>query len=1041
MTETTSEARGLLDAVSRSHAGAYALAKVVSLAARVEPALVRKARVELLPRCGAGDEADLWFGPLAQARSPLAIVFAPEVAELLRIELSKDQKLLRDAWGVTKLVHEKSSPVIQLEEEVTYFALSEEPDAPERIRALLLRAAVSMVEGDGRGIAQWALRALPRLPARARDSEVAWALAVGAGARLGGRRILEGEAPGAMPRSILRWVLPGEHRQTEVGARLLEEGVEFSEPPAEGAHRISLPKTDPLLLEVSWAEEGEEGSKQVTLRPGQTQVVKTGPVSEIYVGTPSGESFYIRREHQFDVFVDASTLAEQLVPRLYREEWQGRPLRVAVRESVSSHPFTSDYSQQLSGEAGNAAKYRSQTERRASRKVVEEVDAETLRNLLRRASYSTSARRVKGSPKSPSRPLGRRAASSPIVQEDDPRLIRVYRGRELPPELLEYVHVDFSDDARFEESYRKLLALIKDEPYVEPPKWSEPVEVFYAYSPKDEEFLKLLETYLAPLKTEGLISTWSDMSVRPGDDWRKEIEERTSSSDIFLMLVSPDFFDSKTASEEMERALMRQRGAAHARIIPVIIRPCDWFQTPLGGFQALPADGRPLTSRDDMHDALQRVAEGIRATAEEIASEKEARKARDASGRTRVYISHRAVDSYSTELFDILMAELQSTNFDTSPDRAGRTPDAWPLELNEQMAHADAAVFLLSKSALRSDWVRREASVFHRRRQSDENFFMLTVLSKGVTASEVRSQLRLDLRETDFITTEGSLAETAQQIVEALTRFRDGKSHEPSYAERLEKLVAARLQDVPREVLTRAIQRSSGKLSVWAPPEDGSPSDILARHIIRGGLYQLGRRLSSISTYMSEPDARSIVELVAPTWVNPEAAAAVRRVAKGPQGTRALCVNCHQSFTARMYIDRANEDWMPWNAVGVRGGLLAENLFESTLAEIEERLRHSLRLDDRFDLRTRLELREESGESLFVIFHPPLPSHDFVKHIKSAFPTLTLFLMAGERMPRPDMFSPGYAEMIHPPLEPGEEERALEEYERLRDELQHGSAK
>src|SRR5262245_14691442 len=45
------------------------LARYLSLAAWIEPALLRKARLTFLPRSDAGLEADLWFSPLVQSRS------------------------------------------------------------------------------------------------------------------------------------------------------------------------------------------------------------------------------------------------------------------------------------------------------------------------------------------------------------------------------------------------------------------------------------------------------------------------------------------------------------------------------------------------------------------------------------------------------------------------------------------------------------------------------------------------------------------------------------------------------------------------------------------------------------------------------------------------------------------------------------------------------------------------------------------------------------------------------------------------------------
>jgi hypothetical protein len=65
--------------MARRSPGAVALAEVVSLAARVGPALLRAARLALLPHA----EADLWFSPLVRSYSPVGLVLHPPAREVL----------------------------------------------------------------------------------------------------------------------------------------------------------------------------------------------------------------------------------------------------------------------------------------------------------------------------------------------------------------------------------------------------------------------------------------------------------------------------------------------------------------------------------------------------------------------------------------------------------------------------------------------------------------------------------------------------------------------------------------------------------------------------------------------------------------------------------------------------------------------------------------------------------------------------------------------------------------------------------------------
>ena len=63
--------------------------------------------------------------------------------------------------------------------------------------------------------------------------------------------------------------------------------------------------------------------------------------------------------------------------------------------------------------------------------------------------------------------------------------------------------------------------------------------------------------------------------------------------------------------KEMARALERHR-AGDAVVVPVLLRPVDWKQSPLSALQALPKDARPVTLWPNVDEALLNVAEGIR---------------------------------------------------------------------------------------------------------------------------------------------------------------------------------------------------------------------------------------------------------------------------------------------------------------------------------------------------------------------------------------------------------------------------------------------
>ena len=89
-------------------------------------------------------------------------------------------------------------------------------------------------------------------------------------------------------------------------------------------------------------------------------------------------------------------------------------------------------------------------------------------------------------------------------------------------------------------------------------------------------------------------------------------------ADIILILVSIDFINSKYCYDiELDRALERH-AAGQCRVVPVILRGCLWQHAPFSKLQALPRDGKPATTWEDLDLALANVAEGIRLGAEDI---------------------------------------------------------------------------------------------------------------------------------------------------------------------------------------------------------------------------------------------------------------------------------------------------------------------------------------------------------------------------------------------------------------------------------------
>lgn len=233
--------------------------------------------------------------------------------------------------------------------------------------------------------------------------------------------------------------------------------------------------------------------------------------------------------------------------------------------------------------------------------------------------------------------------------------------------------------------------------------------VFMSYSHKDQELRDQLEVHLNILERQGLVEVWHDRRLVAGDYLDQTISKELERADIILLLVSPDFLASDYCYDiEKARALERHREGS-ARLISVILRPCEWEHTDLREYIVTPTDGRAVTRWPDRDEALLDVAQSIRRAIEEMGKT-------DAPNEVYPFIDERAADQ--------------------TPEPLPRSSN---LRLRKQFTQADEDRFLLDAfeymdrffQGSLGELQKRDPGVEGRFRRIDGNTFTAAIYRNG----------------------------------------------------------------------------------------------------------------------------------------------------------------------------------------------------------------------------------------------------------------------------------------------------------------------
>lgn len=112
----------------------------------------------------------------------------------------------------------------------------------------------------------------------------------------------------------------------------------------------------------------------------------------------------------------------------------------------------------------------------------------------------------------------------------------------------------------------------------------------------DRAWLERLQVHLRPAIREGLVDSWDDNQLNPGEDWRDAIDQALKRARVAVLLVSANFFASDFIAMHELPALLRAAEDEGATILPLILAPSRYSDDPsLFRFQSVNAPDRHLS--------------------------------------------------------------------------------------------------------------------------------------------------------------------------------------------------------------------------------------------------------------------------------------------------------------------------------------------------------------------------------------------------------------------------------------------------------------
>ncbi|MBK7677740.1 MAG: SUMF1/EgtB/PvdO family nonheme iron enzyme [Candidatus Accumulibacter sp.] len=370
------------------------LAALLSLATRVEPLLLRNARLHFLPGSATEIESQLWFSPLVGARSSSEVIFHAGAARLLADELHGDDALFGQVIEFTRRHTRHWLPEERLEQDLRLDALRDNQAAVRQgLQDLLKRLHDENDEEQRIRLARWSRRCLATVSDPHNPAAEAQLLSQFATCSLGASSVL---APGSAPQPLPEWLagkLPAPFRPARLAVELRYDAAQQRQvlhliAPNQDGPAIDLPTSLPANLHV----QGDGGGGAWHIVSLDSRVELPAATRRVLLTTIDGRPYELRTElPDSPPSEDARVLPPLTLSHLAEDQAEAREIAEWLRKQglgvILRQEGTSEVEPAPAAAAGEPARllrvWTHAAQRRAARSGSDGLAAGTREALLR----------------------------------------------------------------------------------------------------------------------------------------------------------------------------------------------------------------------------------------------------------------------------------------------------------------------------------------------------------------------------------------------------------------------------------------------------------------------------------------------------------------------------------------------------------------------------------------------------------------------------------------------------------------------------------